>query len=141
VSISATAVDGGLRRSIVLRAALALPLLFVFLDNLPGHWGWIFPSGQALDFYVVNGLLYGIPMAVWALTLVLLVVGSTNRILWVVVCVGGMATAIYGLLFVFEVEPRLNADVAFGFYAALLGLWQLLSRRGRDCLPASDSQA
>jgi hypothetical protein len=131
VSTSTTAAESGFRRNILLRGALAIPLLYVVLDRLPIHWEHAFASGQALDYYVVNGLLYGIPIAVWGLALVLLIVGSTNWIAWAVVCVGGCAVAVYGLLAVLESEPHLNSALAFGLYAAVLGLWQLLADRSK----------
>jgi hypothetical protein len=140
--MSITAAEGGSRRSILLRTALAMPLLYVVLQSLRIHWAlWSSPPGQARDFYLINGLLLGIPIAVMGLALVLLVVGTVNRILWVVVCVGGFAVAAYGLRYEFDGEIRLSADTAFGLYVALLGLWQLLSRRDPSRLPQSDSQA
>jgi len=140
VSIWSSAADGLLRRDILLRVTLAVPLLYVLLRALPPHWSWVFPSDQALDFYVVNGLLFGIPIAVWVLALVLLLVGSVSRILWTTVCVGGFAIAIYGLLSLFDGYLRLNPDLAFGIYAVLLGLWQSLERRGRQHSITSEPQ-
>ena len=128
MSISVQAASG-FRSNPLLRAALAMPLLYVILHQLPGRWEWVFPGGQAPDFYLITGLLFGIPLAVWGLALALLVIGSVNRVLWGVVCVGGFAITAYGLLFVFEVELRFNPGVAFGLYAALLGLSQLFSPR------------
>jgi len=139
--MSIAAAQGGLRRSILLRVLLAMPLLYVLLERLQIRWEYAFASDQALDYYVVNGLLFGVPIAVWLLAFVLLVVGTANRVLWAVVCVGGFATTAYGLLFVFDGELRLNAAVAFGLYAALLGLWQLLSRREPGRPPKSEPQA
>ena len=113
-----------------------MPLVYVLyglFDRLHSHWDGAFPTAQAGDFYIVTGLLWGIPIAIWSLALVLVLIGTANRALWATVCVGGFAIAAYGALVDFDVGLGLNLNpvVAFGLYAGLLGLWQLLWRRGR----------
>lgn len=141
MGISVSAADRDVRPSIVLRAALAMPLLYILLRTPHAHWSWMFPSGQASDFYAINGLLYAIPIAVWCAALVLLAVGSGNRVAWVVLGIGGGLVALYGLLAVLRVETSLNSYLAFGTYVLLLALWQLLGRRDRERSPRSEPQA
>jgi hypothetical protein len=139
--VSASVAGGDLRLSPLLRATLAMPLLYVFFRSLPGHWSWVFPSEQATDFYAVTGLLFFIPIAVWCVALVLLALGSCSRIAWGAVGVGGGLVAVYGLLVVLRVERSLNADLAFGLYAALLGASQLVGRRDRTGSRGSEPRA
>ncbi len=153
LSVSAPVASRDLRRSRLLRAALAMPLLYVLLRSLPGHWDWVFPSGQATDFYAVNGLLFFIPIVLWCLALVLLALGSANRIAWVVVVVAGALVAAYGLLAELglrALDPgllaqlrihELNADLAFGLYVAFLGAWQLTARGERTRSTKTEAQA
>ena len=95
-------------RSPVLRAALAVPLLYTLFHVWPRHWSWAFPSDQATGFYAVNGLLFFIPIAVWCTALALLALGSPNRIAWALVAVGGTLVAVYGFRFVLAVQRDLN---------------------------------
>ena len=44
MSIWSSAADGLLRRDILLRVTLAVPLLYILLRALPPHWSWMFPS-------------------------------------------------------------------------------------------------
>ncbi len=120
-----------------------MPLLYVLLRFLPRHWDWVFPPDQATDFYAVNGLLFFIPIVLWCLALVLLLLGSANRIAWVVVVVAGALVAAYGLLVELSIRAldsgllaqlrihELNSDLAFGLYVALLGAWELTGRDER----------
>jgi hypothetical protein len=140
-------------RSPLLRAALAVPLLYVLFQSLPRHWSWVFPSDQATGFYAVNGLLFFIPIVVWCLALVLLALGSANRIAWVVAVVAGALVAAYGLLAEFSVSAldsgllaqlrihSLNSYLAFGLYVALLGAWQLTGRGERTRGTMTEPQA
>ena len=142
MSVSTSAADRGcLWRSRFLRAALALPLLYVLhdlVDRLFSHWNWAFPAAQSGRFYLVTGLLWVIPIATWGLALGLLLIGVANRPLWAAVCVGGLAIAAYGALLEFDLSLGLmNPLMVFGLYAGLLGLWQLLWRRGRRAGPES----
>ena len=140
MSIAASIAAADPHHSRLLRAALAMPLLYVLLRFLPAHWSWVFPSEQATDFYAVTGLLFFTPIAVWCLALVLLAAGSRSRIAWGAVAVGGGLVAAYGLLGVLRVERSLNADLAFGLYAALLGAWHLVERRDRTGTQGSEPQ-
>ena len=141
--MAASFAAGDPNRSRLLRAALAMPLLYVLVRSLPRHWSWVFPSAQATDFYAVNGLLFFIPIAVWGLALVLLAVGSRSRIAWAVALVASALVATYGLLGELSIRAldpgllaqlrihELNPYVAFGVYVVLLGAWQLSERSGR----------
>jgi hypothetical protein len=110
-------------RSPLLRATLAMPLLYGVLVSLP--------PGR-FDSLIAD-LLHWFPVAIWSLALVLLLLGGANRTLWRVVCVGGVAVAAWGILLVvvwavdgLAVWPHdyLNEDLVFGLYLALLGLLQ-----------------
>ena len=137
----------------LLRAALAVPLLYVLLQSLPSHWAWVFPSDQATDFYAVNGLLFFIPIVVWCVSLVLLLLGSGSRVAWAVVVIGGALITAYGLLAELSVHAldsgllawlhvhELNSYLTFGLYVALLGAWQLMLRGKRTRRSKTEPQA
>lgn len=133
VEVSSSPAGGrGLGRDVLLRAALAMPLLYVLLDSV--HvltFTTAYEPGQAFSYYLVSGLLDGIPIAIWSLALALLVLGTNNTVAWAVVCVGGLAVSVYGLLYFLD-DGRLNALLAFGLYAVLLALWALLQKRRAD---------
>lgn len=96
MNVSSTTADGRLWGNRLLRVVLAAPLLYVLyvtFHNLGSHWDWSFPAGQTPSFYLVTGALRSIPIAIWGLALLLLIVGTPNRVLWAVVCVGGCAIA------------------------------------------------
>ena len=153
LNISAPVTSRDVRSSPLLRAALAMPLLYVILRSLPGHWSWVFPSDQATDFYAVNGLLFFIPVAIWCLALVLLLLGSGSRAAWTVAVVGGALIAAYGLVAELGFRAQesgllaelrvheLNSHLAFGLYVALLGAWQLKARGERARDPKTEPQA
>jgi hypothetical protein len=123
----------GLGRDILLRAALVMPLLYVVLFSIHDLTSVTSEPGQAFSYYLVNGLLAGIPIAIWGLAVVLLVLGTNNAVAWAIVCVGGVAVSVYGLLYFLD-DGRLNALLAFGLYVVLLALWTVLHKRRGDAL-------
>ena len=123
---------GGMGHDVLLRAALVMPLLYVILRSVHVFASSASQAGEAFSYYLVNGLLDGVPIAVWGLALVLLVLGTEKMLAWAVVCVGGFAVSAYGLLGFLEVGRRLNMVLAFGLYVALFGLWKVLQKRRTD---------
>ena len=132
MSVSASAGRRRVRRNLLRRAALAIPLLYMLLVCLEYR-----PRSASL---VVGVVRLWFPAAIMGLALVILLVGSANRTLWRVVCGGGFVVAAYGVCLdvVWASGPPggridyLNEYLAFGLYAAFLGLlqgWGLANRR------------
>jgi hypothetical protein len=128
----APADQAGVGSDVLLRAALAMPLLYVVPRAVHALTSTSVVGGQAFGYYLVSGILAGIPVAVWGLALLLLVLGTGNRLAWAVVCIGGVAVSAYGLLALLDVPRQLNDVLAFGLYVTLVSLWRIVLKRRSD---------
>jgi len=126
---STACTERGGRQDILLRAVLAMPLVYIVFDWFPFFAREMSKTGRAHKSYLIASLLDGIPLAVWVLALVLLVLDTDNLSAWTAVGLGGLAVSVYGLLFFLEVDHELNRFLAFGLYTVLLSLWEVLGRR------------
>jgi hypothetical protein len=123
-----------------LRAALVVPLFYIisrFAFSLSRVLG---EDGQSLTYYLVGGLLQGLPIVVWGTALVLLIAGLDMRPAWAFVSLGGLAVCIYGLVSALSlgvetesawgfVLVRFDATLVFGLYVTLIAVWRLKQRR------------